>query len=270
MRPQRQLARRDRSRGAACRQQRLGRLASADRRDREPRPRSGTASSDQLPRHAEPRRGKTVRRLSWRATSVAQRRFQRRDVERARQPHAPAGCCRSRSAPSSRSRNHSRRCANDSGISAGRAHRDAAPAAPPAPGRALGQRRRRSAPRTGCGSRARRPSVERMRRSAGSPAASGRRARRSCRRCRPARRPAPRRTAPHRISSCGVRGARARARRRRRPAPAAPCGRACRWASAAAVQHHEGRRHHVVRQARRNMRRAAPPHRRPRPRVATT
>ena len=47
-------------------------------------------------------------------------------------------------------------------------------------------------------------------------------------------RPAPRRTAPHRISSCGVRGARAH-RAASSPAPAARGGRACRSASAAAA-----------------------------------
>ena len=78
---------------------------------------------------------------------------------------------------------------------------------------------------------------------------------------------------PHRISSCGVRGARAvppasEVRRRQRTAVELAVRR-----QRKPLQHHERRRHHVVRQARRNMRPQRrriersrprpPPHRRP-------
>ena len=156
MRPQRRLAREiealPRRRRERLRQRRL-----AHRRDRKPRPRRSRVQ-DQLPRHPQRVREDRAQALVARH-HVAQRGLQRRAIERARKPHRQRDRVGRARAPSRRSRNHSRRCANDSGISAGRAtgtqrrtrRLRAVAAAWPAP--------RPSAPRTGCGSQARHPSA---------------------------------------------------------------------------------------------------------------
>ena len=256
MRPQRQLAgeieavlRRLRQR---VRQARL-----ADRRHRKPRPRRrrppGSAGAGRRACRGRRCAGSRAAPPRRRARPPAPR------VERAGQPHRQRDRVGRRSAPSSRSRNHSRRCANDSGISAGRAtgtqrrprrlrlRRDARPAPP------------RSAPRTGCGSRARRPGVERMRLI--SRVASSE--------CPPSSKKSSSMPTALDAQHLGEQPAQhLLLRRARRAAHAAggEVGRRQRPAVELAVrrqrqrvQHHERRRHHVVGQARGQHAPAAPP-----------
>ena len=177
--------------------------------DREPRPRRGRVQ-DQLARDAV-RLGEDGAQALVPRHQVAERGLQRRDVERAREPHRqrdgvgarlarlPAG--RGTTAAAARTTAAARPGAA-TGTSAGRAACACVERARPAPSTVGASNRLRIASST---SRA-----ERMRRSAASPAASARPARRSCRRCRPARAPAPRRTARTGSPPAGVRGARRR------------------------------------------------------------
>ena len=116
MRPQRQLARQIEAPPGRCRQRRrqarprstADHLAAARPRRR--------GRKDLLPRHPEPLREHRAQALVP-LHQVAQRALQRRPVERARQPQRQRdhiGACQAApaaAAPSSRSRNHSRRCA---------------------------------------------------------------------------------------------------------------------------------------------------------------
>ena len=122
MRPQRQLAGKiealARRLRQSVRQARLG-----DGCHRELRPRCGRIQ-DQLAGDTE-RLGEHGAQGLVPRDQVAERGVQRRNIERAREPHRHrdrvVGALVTVTPPSSRCRNHSRRCANDSGISAGRA-----------------------------------------------------------------------------------------------------------------------------------------------------
>ena len=223
----------DRTRGPAAARQRRREPRLLHRRDRQAAGRAATARQDRLPRHPEMLREHRPQALVP-IHQVAQR-LQRRAIQPPRKPHrqrdhigaADRDCRQSGCSPLAAPPRRARPPAAP-GTTAAAAHTTAGSRPAAASGTSGARAARasddsrsdsaaRSAPRTGCGSQPRHPAPPGSGRSAASPAASGRQARRSCPRPDPLE---PQHLGEQPAQQRLLRGPRRPLRMRRRQAPA--------------------------------------------------
>src|SRR6516225_7326009 len=132
MRPQRHLARKIKTSLQRCRQ-RTTKLPFAHRTNQNPNPRRFN-SHNLLPRHPKPL-GEDRAQALVALNNIPKRSFQRSHIQRATKPNRQRDHV-TPARPSSRSKNHSRRCPYDNGTSPGRSTaRNAGRAAPASPNR---------------------------------------------------------------------------------------------------------------------------------------